>query len=447
MALTGLDIYKQLPKTNCKDCGVPTCLAFAMKVASGQAGLDSCPHLTADARARLDEASAPPQRLVKIGDDANAHEIGQETVLFRHEDKFHRRPAVALKVSDKIDAEGLRQVAARFKSLAFTRVGETLGPEMIALFNESGSPAALEAAATTLHSELGVPLVLISEAIDPLRAAAAGPLAGTRPLLFCTGGASVKDLAGLAQEAKAPICVAGDLATVAQRVDELGKEGVKDVLISPGRTTPAATLEFLTGTRRAALKKKFRSLGCPVLALADSDDPTCNSLDACAYVCKYAGVIVADIWDGYLLAPVLTARQNIYTDPQKPVQVEPRLHEIGEVGAGSPLLVTTNFSLTYYSVESQVEASRIPCYILAVDTEGTSVLTAWASDKFSAETITAAIKSCQIDEKLGHRKIVIPGLVASLAASVTDESGWEVLIGPKEATGIGPFLKSEWSAA
>ena len=447
MALTGLDIYKQLPKTNCKDCGVPTCLAFAMKVASGQVGLDVCPHLGDDARTNLDEASAPPQRLVKIGPDSNCIELGQETVLFRHEEKFHRRTAVALKVSDKNDTDALRQLCADFKALEFSRVGDTLRPDMIALENESGSADTMKAAAETIYGELGVPMLLISETVEPLAKAAGGALAGTRPLLCCSGEASVKELAELAKQVSAPICVGGDIESVAQQVDELGKAGVKDVLISPGPAKTREVLEFLTKTRRAALKKKFRQLGCPVLVCTAGDDPVADTMDACAYVCKYAGVIVTNLWEGHLLATVLTTRQNIYTDPQKPVQVEPKLHEVGEVTPQSPLLITTNFSLSYYSVESQVEASRVPCYILAVDTEGTSVLTSWASDKFNAETITAAVKASGVDQKVEHHKLVLPGLVAVLTAGVTDESGWEVLVGPKEATGIGPYLKSDWSVA
>jgi acetyl-CoA decarbonylase/synthase complex subunit gamma len=447
MALKGLDIYKHLPKTNCKECGVPTCLAFAMKVAAGQAGLNDCPRLSDNARAALDEASAPPQRLVKIGADSHTIELGQETVLFRHEEKFYRPAAVALKLSDKQDADALRQACAAFRALELTRVGQTLRPDMIALVNDSGSADALQAAAEVIHRELPVPLVVMSDGTDPLLLAASGPLAGTRPLLFCTGDVPTKCLAALADQAKAPICVAGDVEAVAQRVEELGKEGVRDVVISPGRASTAATLDFLTQTRRAALKKKFRPLGCPVLVLADGDDLPTTTLDACAYVCKYAGVVVTNLWDGNLLTTVMTTRQNIYTDPQKPVAVEPKLHQVGEVTSRSPLLVTTNFSLSYYSVESQVEASRVPCYILAVDTEGTSVLTSWASDKFNARTIAAAMKACNADQRVEHRKVVIPGLVAVLSAGVADESGWEVLVGPKEATGIPSYLKGSWTAA
>jgi acetyl-CoA decarbonylase/synthase complex subunit gamma len=447
MALTGLDIYKRLPKENCRECGVPTCLAFAMKVAAGQAGLSDCPRLSDDARAELSEASAPPQRLVKIGPEPNPIQVGQETVLFRHDEKFHHPTAVALVVSDAQDAGGIRKACTAFRALHFPRVGQVLAADMIALVNESDSPDTLAAAAEIVAKELGVPVVLMSKKVQNLTAAATGPLAGARPVLYCTGDASVDDLAALANKAAAPLCVAGSLETVAQRVEALGAKGVKNVLISPGDAGPAEALAFLTRSRRAALNKKYRPLGCPVLAVAAGTDPAAAALDACAYVCKYAAVVVSNAWEPYLLLPILTARQNIYTDPQKPVQVEAKLYEIGEVADSSPLLVTTNFSLSYYAVESEVEASRIPCRILAVDTEGTSVLTSWASDKLNPKTITAALKGSSVETKVKHRRLIIPGLVAVMAAPLSDESGWQVLVGPKEASGIGPFLKSEWKGA
>ncbi len=447
MALTGLDIYKQLPKDNCKECGLPTCLAFAMKVAAGQAGLSDCPRLSDDARAALGEASAPPQRLVKIGPDSGAIEVGQETVLFRHDEKFHHPTAVALRISDAAGEAGIRQACSAFKELQFIRVGETIHPDMIALVNETGSPEPMLSSAEMIHGELGVPMVLMSEKVDSLSAAAMGALSGTRPVLFCTGEASAEELAPLGERAGAPLCVAGDLQAVADAVAALTEKGVKDVLISPGEVSPAEGLAFLTRTRRAALNKKFRPLGCPVLAVACGEDKAAAALDACAYVAKYAAVLVTDAWDPYLLLPILTTRQNIYTDPQKPVQVEPKLYEVGEVAAESPVLVTTNFSLSYYSVEAEVEASRVPSRILAVDTEGTSVLTAWAADKFNPETITAALKAAGIEEKVQHRKLVIPGHVAVIAASLAEESGWKVLVGPKEASGIGPYLKNDWKIA
>jgi acetyl-CoA decarbonylase/synthase complex subunit gamma len=445
MALTGLDIYKKLPKENCKECGVPTCLAFAMKVAAGQESLDKCPKLDEDAMGDLSDASAPPQRLIKIGTDANLIQIGQETVLYRHDEKFHHPTAIAMQLSDaNADLPGACEA---FKKLVFHRVGEDINPDMIALVNDSGSAETFAAAAGTVSEALGVPMVLISSDTAALSAAATGPLAGTRPVLYYTGAPGDDGLAELASNAKAPLCVSGSIDDVSDATAVLAKAGAADLMISPGSVGIGEGLTFVTQARRAALKKSFRPLGYPALVLSCGEDKTAAALDALTYVCKYAGVLVTDAWEPHLLVPILAARQNIYTDPQKPVQVEPRIYEVGDVTADSPLLVTTNFSLSYYSVESEVEASRVSCRILAVDTEGTSVLTAWAADKFNPETIAEALSAAGLDDKLSHHKIVIPGHVAVLSAQLADDSGWEVLVGPREASGLGPYLKNDWKAA
>lgn len=441
MALTGLDIYKNLPKENCKECGLPTCLAFAMKVASGQAGLDECPRLTDEARAGLNEASAPPQRLVKIGPESARIELGQETVMFRHDEKFHHPTVVALSVSDA-DEAAVKTACEQFGQLQFPRVGDVLQADMIALRNDSGSADTFAAAAKTVSDTLGVGLVLISDDIAALKAAVAA-LPGGAPVAVPAASASADELVELAG-AGAVVCVSGEMSAVADGVEALSGKDVKEMMISPGKVDTLASLTFLTQTRRAALMRKFRQLGCPALVFAEGDDHVAASLDACGFVCKYAGIIVTNAWEPELLAPILTARQNIYTDPQKPVQVEPKIYEIGEVTGSSPLLVTTNFSLSYYSVESEVEAARVPCRILAVDTEGTSVLTAWAADKFNPETIADALKASGADGLVDHHKVIIPGHVAVLTAQLAEDSGWEVLVGPKEASGIGPYLKNEW---
>ena len=444
MALTGLEIYKHLPKENCKECGVPTCLAFAMKVAAGQAGLDACPRLSAEAQAQLSEASAPPQRLVRLGGEPRTIEVGQETVLFRHEEKFYHPTAIALRLDDTLAEQELRARCAEFGKLQFTRVGTTIHPDMIALYNTSGDVGTFMTAAEVIYNELGVPMVLISEQVAALGDAAKGPLSGSRPLLYYSGEGDDESLADMAKAADAPVCVGGDIEAVAARVEALSQKGLTEIVITPGPVAPNEALTFFTKARRACLKKNFRPLGCPVLATSEGEDATQASLAACVYVSKYAGVLVTDLWAPEVLLPVLTTRQNIYTDPQKPVQVEPKIYEVGEPSEKSPLLVTTNFSLSYYSVESEVEASRVPSRILAVDTEGTSVLTAWAADKFNAETIAQAINASGVKESLSHTKVVIPGHVAVLAAGLADESGWEVLVGPKEASGIVPYLRNEW---
>jgi len=442
MALTGLQIYKLLPKKNKGECGVPTCLAFAMKVASGQASIDDCPHITEEAKQALGAAAEPPQKLVTIGAGDKALAIGNETVMFRHEEKFYRQPGVAVLVNDTDDVQ---QKADRIKALQFERVGEIIAVNVVAVLCASGDGGKLEAAAKALHDSLGLPIVLIAQKASQL-APAAKSLTDPRPLLWERGGPS-DELVQLAAELKLPVVVEGDLDKCEADTQKAKEAGVEEMVLCPGEADPAAALEFLTLTRRAALKA-FRPLGYPALARAWSDDPSQQSVEACHYVSKYAGIVVLSVDGPEYVLPVLTMRQSVYIDPQKPVQVEAKLYDVGEPDDKAPLLVTTNFSLTFYSVLGEVEASRVPARVLAVDTEGTSVLTAWAADKFGAEQIKKAMDTTGALEKLEepYRRLVIPGFVAVISGELEEEIGCGVIVGPKEATGIPAFLKNEWRA-
>ncbi|NUQ61222.1 MAG: acetyl-CoA decarbonylase/synthase complex subunit gamma [Pirellulales bacterium] len=445
MALTGLEIYKHLPKTNCKDCGFPTCLAFAMKVATKQVALEKCTHITAAGAAALESASRPPIQLVVIGAGEAEVKIGNETQLYRHEEKFHRPTAVAVRISDALDEAAQAGRAEAIRKLVFERVGMQIRANLAAVDNESGDAARFEKAAKLASEKSGRAVVLISAKAANLRRAAAA-LSGQRPLLFITDPTEAEAAARIAKDEKCPLAIrAGGVEALAEVAPKVAAAGVEEIVLDPGTRCVKATLDALTKIRRAALKN-FRALGYPTVALTSAVDPTMQAVEASTYVAKYAGIVVTDAIEPWQILPVLTTRQDIYTDPQKPVAVEPRLYEVGGVSAESPVLVTTNFSLSYYSVEGEVEASRVPAYILAVDTEGTSVLTAWASDKFNAESITKALKKSDIEKRLSHRKLVLPGFVAVLSAGVEDESGWSVMIGPKEASGLPNFLKKQWVA-
>jgi len=203
-------------------------------------------------------------------------------------------------------------------------------------------------------------------------------------------------------------------------------------------------LQGLTRLRRAALRKNFRSLGFPTITFLNDQDPYGEIAQASTYLAKYAGILVLHSYEPWQVLPLLTVRQNIYTDPQKPVQVQPKLYEVGQVTPDSPVLFTTNFSLTYYSVEGEVEASRVPTYILAVDTEGTSVLTAYSGDKLNEKVVAKAMNNTSVGERLKHKKLIIPGLVAVMSAKLKDETGWDILVGPKEASGLPSYLKTTW---
>ncbi len=445
MALTGLEIYKQLPKTNCKDCGFPTCLAFAMKMAAGQVSLDKCVHVTDEAKANLETASRPPIQLVTIGTDSNEIKIGNETQLYRHEEKFHRPAAVAVRISDALDDDAIAQRAEAIGQLVFERVGTQIRVNLVAVCNESGDPAKFANATKIAAEKSGLGCLLIAATADCL-AAAAGAVPGKRPLLYISDPTEAEAAAKVAKDNDCPLAVKADgVDALAELTPKITAAGVEQIVLDPGTRDLKSTLEATSTIRRLSLKS-FRPLGYPTIAFVTAEDPLMQVVETSTFIAKYAGVVVTDAVEKWQLLPALTTRQDIYIDPQKPVAVEPKLNAVGEVGEDAPVLVTTNFSLSYYSVEGEVEASRVPAYVLAVDTEGTSVLTAWASDKFNAETITQALQKSGVAEKISHKKVVIPGFVAVLSAGVEDESGWNVLIGPKEASGLSNFLKNQWQA-
>ncbi|MHC4788898.1 MAG: acetyl-CoA decarbonylase/synthase complex subunit gamma [Planctomycetota bacterium] len=441
MALTGLDIYKLLPQTNCGDCGVPTCLAFAMKVAAKQSAMDECPHVSEDSMEEMGAASQPPQKLVTIGAGDWALKIGNETVMFRHEERFHHPCGIAVKVQDTDD---LAARAERVKALSFERIGQIIDVDVVALNCASGDGEKLKESALRLHEELSLPTVLVADSADRL-APAAEALAEARPLLWERGGPS-EALIELAARLEVPMVVEGDLEKCDAETQKAKEAGVEEMVLCPPDGTPLDALQFLTMVRRAALKRTYRPLGYPVLVETSAENAVQQSLAGCQYVDKYAGIVVLNTDSPEYVLPVLVTRQSIYIDPQVPVQVEPKVHEVNNPTETSPLIVTTNFSLTYYSVLSEVETSRVPARILTVDTKGTSVLTAWAADEFGPEQIKEAIEKCGVFDQLGenYRKPVIPGLVAVISGELSEELGQEVIVGPKEASGLPRFLNSEW---
>ena len=446
MALTGLDIYKQLPRTNCGDCGVPTCLAFAMKLAQKQVSLEQCPHASAEAKAALEGAAAPPIKLITIGAGEKKIEVGNETVLFRHEETFHRPPAIAVTVKADSSADESGARLEKIKTLSFERVGQSIGVNLVAVVG--GTDAAQFAAAAQLVADnCDLAILLMSEDPEAMKAAVAA-VKDRKPLLYAATPDNAEAMAAVAKEAGCPLVIKADgVAALAALSQKVQAAGVNDLILDSGARDPARLVTDQTLIRRAALRKKFRPLGFPTLAFANSDDAMAEALLASLAVAKYAGIVVLDGAEPWELLPILTVRQNIYTDPQKPIQLQSGLYEIGSPGTDSPVLVTTNFSLTYFTVEGDVEASKVPAWVVVVDTEGTSVLTAWASDKFTAETIAAKVKQTEVESKVSHRKLVIPGYVAVLSGKLEDESGWKVIVGPRESSGLPTFLRSSWSPA
>jgi acetyl-CoA decarbonylase/synthase, CODH/ACS complex subunit gamma len=417
-----------------------TCLAFAMQLAKKAVGIDKCPHISPASKSSLEAASQPPIKLVRIGAGKRQFSVGNETVLFRHEEKFFNPCGIGIILDDTLSSEEISSRVRKINALVFERVGQTLSVDAVAVRQVKGGDAfvaAVEAAASA--TDLG--LVLMSG--DPAVLAKVLPkISAGRPLLFPGPGADLAQILPLAKAHGVPLVVSGNtLEDVAARTSECAA-AVPELMIDTGRRSVPQKLWDLTQARRLALKKSNRALGYPMITVADQGDAFDQVLEAQTYVAKYAGMVLLATQDPAALLALLTCRQNIYTDPQKPLQIEPKVYPIGQVSAKSPVLVTTNFSLSYYTVLGEVEASKVPTYILTVDTEGQSVLTAWASEKFNGETVRKAMDRFGVADLVSHKEIIIPGYVAVMSGDLEDQTGWKVIVGPKEAAGIPSFLKN-----
>ena len=442
MALTAIQLYQLLPQTNCGDCGVPTCLAFAMKVAQKQAAIEECPHVGDEATEALGAAAAPPMATITIGTGDRALEIGGETVLFRHDETFYHPTGIAIEVSASLGADEIAAKAKEITTLEFDRVGQAHRVDLVAL-RDAGDVGQFAEAARIVADNTDMPVMLITSDAGAAEAAAA-KLEGRKPLLYAADESNFDAMATVAKDKDCVLTVKaqgdlGELLSLSKRADEAG---VKDLLLDSGATGLSQVLQLQAAIRRACLNEKVRPLGFPTVVIPQAETPEMRTLQAIAATAKYAGIVVLDSTSPELLLPVITARLNIYTDPQKPIQISSGVYEVGEPNAESPVLVTTNFSLTYYTVEGEISASKVPSWVVVVDTEGTSVLTAWAADKFTPETIAQTFKESGIEEKVEHRRMVIPGGVAVLKGKLEEESGWEVVVGPREATGIPKLLKT-----
>lgn len=436
MALSGIQIYKLLPQTNCKECGFPTCLAFAMKLAAKQVELSACPYVSEDSKAQLAESAAPPIRLVSLKADGAEVKAGNEVVLFRHEKTFYNKPGLFIKFVDTDGPEVIQAKAQVVEAYKTNYVGIDLSIDGLAVQATSGDGAKFAEAVKAVRAASKRPLILIGAEAGVL-AAGLAVLGGETPLLLGADATNWEEMAELAAQSKAALAVsASSLETLADLTEKIKAKGVEDLVLDPVGPNLSARLSLSTQIRRLALKKNFRPLGYPIVAQAKSPAEAVQSIT------KYAGFIILDEFSPETVYPLLVLRQNIYTDPQKPIQVQPGIYEINAPKPDSPVLVTTNFSITYFSVANEVEGSGLPAWLVVTDAEGMSVLTAWAAGKFDSERIAKAIKSFNVADKVGRKLVVLPGHVAVLSGELEAElPEWEIRVGPREAVDIPKFLK------
>ncbi len=446
MALTGLQIYKVLPKTNCRDCGFPTCLAFAMRLAAKQTELAACPHISEEAKVALGAASVPPIRLVTIGSDERKVSVGNETELFRHDKTFYHEPGIVVRLKDSQPLEEVERLVEEVAGYRVEYVGMEEALDGFAIENTSGNSEAFASIVEAVCARSKLPLILMAEDPEVMRAGLS-KVTGTMPLIYVATGDNWSAMADLAAEYGYPLAVrdsAGDLSALTDIVEKVKGKGLEDLVLDPGVRGVVETLTSMTQIRRLALRNNFRPLGFPIISFPGegADSPEEEIFLAAEHIAKYSGLIVLDQFDPASVYPLLVLRRNIYTDPQKPIQMTPGIYDINGPTADSPVLVTTNFSITYFSVANEVDGSGIPAWLLIADTEGLSVLTAWAAGKFDALTIAKAVNTFQLADRINHRKIAIPGAVAVISGELEEElPGWDVRVGPREAMDIPSYLR------
>lgn len=436
MALSGIQIYKLLPQTNCKECGFPTCLAFAMKLAAKQVELSACPYVTDESKKQLAESAAPPIRLITLRANGDEFKVGNEVVMFRHEKTFYNKPGLFLRVKAS-DPEIAKKVAMA-DAYTVNYVGMDFTLDGFAVEADGDLPAAVKA----VREATKRPLMLIGNDAALLDTSLS-LLPGEGTLVYAADLSNYESLADMAKKHKAILVVKADtLDELAELTQKVQAKGLEDLVLDLGGKNLGEWLTRSTQARRLALKSNFKPLGYPTIFFAAQNGADKEAVYAAQAIAKYAGFVVLDTFAPEMIYPLLVLRENIYTDPQKPIQVQPGIYEINSPKPDSPVLVTTNFSITYFSVANEVEGSGLPAWLVVTDAEGMSVLTAWAAGKFDAERIAKAVKEFDVASKVSKKQIVLPGHVAVLSGELEEElAGWDIRVGPREAVDLPAFMK------
>ena len=445
MALSGLEIFKKLPKTNCKDCGFPTCLAFAMQLAAGKVELEKCPHVSDEAKKALSEASQPPILKVEIGAGEKAFILGEETVLYRHDRTFVNQSAFAVTINDDMSEEEIEKSVSDINNISYERVGLKLALDSVCIKNKSGNKDKFLTAIDKVSSLTEKPMILVSSDAAALKEAA-DKFKDLKPLIHAATTDNIDDMAGIARETGCPIAVrGGSFDEIMELTGKLKEEGIRNIVIDLGSRKLKDDLFKQVTLRSAAIKKQERALGYPTVVFADemTDDPQMEAIIASIFIAKYGSIIVISNTGKHNIYPLLVYRQNIYTDPRRPMQVDEKVYKIGNPDENSPILITTNFSLTYFIISGEIETSKVSAWLLVMNVEGQSVLTAWAAGKFVPELIAGFIKKSGLKDSTSKKEIIIPGYVAQIQGELEDElgDGWKVIVGPREAGEVPKFLK------
>jgi len=460
--LSPIEVYRLLPGTNCKECGETNCMALAAKLVNREATLQECPPLLdpkyQKAFDKLWALLKPAVKAVEVGVGDGKVTLGGEYVFYRHEFTYFNPTAIALDVGDEMPEEEFVSRIKVARDFEFEYIGMKLRLDMVAVRSTSNDPDTFEAAVRRAAETSDLPLMLC--ALDPkVMEHGLAAAADRRPLIYAATKDSWREMADLALMYGCPLVASApfDLKLLRSLAKTLLEYGVEDIVLDPG-TLPgdgvADTLGNFTVLRWAGINEGdellgFPLLGTPIVAWAEEvEDPVINEWNeaqlAAALVTRYADMLVMHSVSGWSLLPLVILRQNIYTDPRKPVAVESGVRTFGEPTGTSPVLLTTNFALTYYTVASDIESAKVDCYLVVVDTEGISGESAIAGRKMTADTVADAFKTFKVDDLVEHRKLIIPGRAARISGEIEELTGWDVLVGPLDSSGIPKFVDEKW---
>ncbi len=441
MALSGLEIFKLLPKTNCGDCGVPTCMAFAMKLAQKKAELSECPHASDEAKEVLGAAGEPPIRSVRLG-GRQSIEIGAETVMFRHEKTFYHQPGIGIELKTSESEQHLLSKIKETEAYSVVRLGEDLKADLFLITHDAADPEAFVRAIGLVRANSGKSLILACPDDEALRRGL-DLLKGEHPAVLLGEPLAAKHIEIAKSYSATLILTAASLEAMAAQASRAKDAGVGDVILNIDSADLGRQIQHNVIVRRSAIKSNYKPFGFPLFIKVAGRNGFDTLAAATALLCKYASILVLPDFDKAMFYTLFTLRQNIYTDPQKPIQVDPKIYAIGEPAPESPVFVTTNFSLTYFIVSGEIENSGISAHLVVCDCEGQSVMTAWAAGKFVGETVAKFFKSAKVEDEIRTRKVVIPGYASVIQGDLEEKMpGWEVIVGPQEASDIPTFVKN-----
>lgn len=441
MAVKGLDIFKLTPKTNCKECGFPTCMAFSMKAATGAVDIEKCPYISEDSKAALSEATAPPMKTIKVGSGDMARDLGGETVLYRHEKTLVNKNLFAVELSDAMSDDEVKAICDKIEKVKYDRIGEMMFVEVVAVRLAADVDKFVALVGKVKEAGL-IPMIVTTDA-EAAKAAVA--VAGEKAIIM---GATKDNAAAMVDVAKAADAVLGVSADSIEALHDLVEEiekSYKNLILNVGETSIKEAFANAVDIRTAAIKGNDRTFGYPSVVFTNklaAGNINMQIALASVFVQRFGSIIVMEEMDYNAALPLFGLRQNIFTDPQKPMRVEPKVYEFNKPTGNDPVLVTVDFALSYFVVAGEIERSKVPAYLAIPDAGGYSVLTAWAAGKFGSSVIANFIKENNGADLTTSRKLILPGKVAVLQGDLKELlPEWDVIVGPNEAMQLPKFLK------